>query len=69
MGLTVYEKLIKMAKEESQGKKDMKIKDLCGSIAKKFRMNNKEIYHALMEANKNPKMKFAKQESYNFKFL
>ena len=69
MGLTVYEKLVQMAKEEAEGRKDMKIKDLCASIAKKFRMNNREIYEALKEANDNPKMKFANTESYLFKFL
>lgn len=69
MSLTVYDKLVQMAKAEAQGRKDMKIKDLCASIAKKFRMNNREIYEALKEANENPKTKFATTQSYNFKFL
>lgn len=50
---TVYAKLLAMAKEEAQGRKKVKIKDLCRGIAKRFRLNNKEVFTAIKEANSN----------------
>jgi hypothetical protein len=51
MGMnTVYEKLIRMAKEEAQGRQQVNLKELCNKLSSRFRLSNKDIFNVLKEA-------------------
>jgi hypothetical protein len=52
MQLTVYDKLLRMAKEETQGQKKVNLKELCNKISSRFRLTNKDIFVAFKEMEK-----------------